>query len=59
MRLFFLMFTMAGVSIAGACVVVVLAMGMAGWQPIVAAAAIGFLLAIPAAWFAAKRIREL
>ena len=58
MRLFFLLFTMAGASLAGAGVVVVLAMGMDGWQPIVAAAAIGTLVAIPAAWLAAKRIRE-
>ena len=57
MRLFFLLFTMGATALAGAGVVAVLAMGMDGWQPIVIAAALGALIAAPASWIAAKKIR--
>lgn len=57
MRLFFLLFTMASTALAGAGVVAVLAMQMDGWQPIVAAAAMGAVIAAPVSWIAAKKIR--
>lgn len=59
MRLFFLLYSIVGTSLAGVGIVVVLALGMTGWQPIVAAAAIGALIAVGAAWIAARRISSL
>ena len=59
MRLFFLMFTIIGTSLAGAGVIAVLSMGLAAWQPIVAGAVLGALLGLPAAWIVAQKIRHL
>lgn len=59
MRLFFLLFTLAATALSGIGVTAVLATGMVGWQPIVAAAGIGAVVALPAAWLAAQRIRAL
>ncbi|MBO6602510.1 MAG: CTP synthetase [Roseicyclus sp.] len=59
MRLFLLMFTLAATVLAGVGVTAVLAAGMDGWQPIVVAAVAGGLVALPAAWMAAKKIRTL
>lgn len=59
MRLFFLMFTIIGTSLAGVGVIAVLTMGMAGWQPIVIGAVVGALLGLPAAWIVARKIRHL
>ena len=59
MRLFFLIFTLASTALAGIGVIVVLAAGLPGWEPIVAAAAIGAALAVPGAWVATKRIAAL
>ena len=55
MRLFFLIFTLAATALAGVGVTAVLAAGLIGWEPIV----IGTVLAVPASWLAAARIRDL
>ena len=59
MRLFFLIFTLAATALAGIGITAVLAAGLDGWEPIVIAAALGTVLAVPAAWLAAAKIREL
>lgn len=59
MRLFFLLYSIIGTSLAGVGIVVVLALGMTGWEPIVAAAAVGAAVAIVATWLAANRISSL
>lgn len=59
MRLFFLMFTLASTALAGIGITAVLAAGLDGWEPIVIAAAIGAVLALPASWWAAGKIRSL
>ncbi|MBF9058936.1 CTP synthetase [Rhodobacterales bacterium HKCCSP123] len=59
MRLFFLIFSLAATVLAGMGVTAALAAGLAGWQPIVGSAAIGAVLAIPAAWIATGWIRAL
>ncbi|MCU4653178.1 CTP synthetase [Roseibacterium sp. SDUM158016] len=59
MRLFFLVFSLAATVLSGVGITVVLAAGMPGWQPIVAAAAVGAVLALPATWAATRRISQL
>jgi hypothetical protein len=59
MRLFFLIYTLAATALAGAGVTAVLAAGLPGWEPIVAAAAAGAAAAVPATWYAARQIRNL
>lgn len=59
MRLFFLIFTLASTALAGIGITAVLAAGLDGWEPIVIAAALGALAALPAAWLAANKIRSL
>jgi len=59
MRLFFLIFTLAATSLAGIGVTAVLAAGFDGWEPIAIAAAAGAVIALPAAWIAAQKIRSL
>ncbi len=59
MRLFFLLLTIIGTSMAGIGIVVVLTMGMDGWQPIVVSAAVGAVLAMPVSWVVAGKIRHL
>ena len=59
MRLFFLIFTLAATALAGICVTAVLAAGLDGWQPIAIAAGGGEVIALPAAWIIAGRIKAL
>lgn len=59
MRLFFLIFTLAATALAGIGVTAVLAAGLDGWEPIVIAAGLGAALGLPAAWWAAGKIRSL
>jgi hypothetical protein len=59
MRLFFLIFTLASTALAGIGITAVLAAGLDGWEPIVIAAAIGAIAALPASWLAANKIRNL
>lgn len=54
-----LIYVMASTALAGAAVTGVLAAGMDGWQPIVGAAGVGALVAIPVAVWATRRIRGL
>ncbi|MGD9810282.1 MAG: hypothetical protein AB7U35_02970 [Sphingobium sp.] len=55
-RLMMIMFSVIGTTLMGVGVIVVLSMGLAGWRPILAAAAVGFALAIPASWFTARQM---
>ncbi|GAA5072666.1 hypothetical protein KUV65_12655 [Maritalea mobilis] len=59
MRLFFLIYTLASTAMAGILITAVLAARMDGWEPIVIAAAIGAVAALPAAWISANKIRNL
>jgi hypothetical protein len=59
MRLFFLIYTLASTALAGIGITAVLAARMDGWQPIVIAAAVGAIVALPAAWVASQKIRDL
>ena len=59
MRLFFLLYTLAATALAGIGITAVLAAGLPGWEPIVAAAVAGALAALPATWIAAKKIARL
>ena len=59
MRLFFLIFTSAATALAGISVTAVLAAGLEGWQPIAIAAGGGAVIALPAAWIIAGRIKAL
>lgn len=47
-----------GSTIAGSAVILALVLGMTTTQPIVAAAILGFLAAIPASWLLAKRLAQ-
>lgn len=46
--------TLMGIGITG-----VLAANMAGWKPIVIAAAIGFIVSLPVSWMVANKIQHL
>ncbi|WP_108484545.1 CTP synthetase [Oceaniglobus ichthyenteri] len=52
------LYAIVGTSLAGIAVIAVLSMGMDGWVPIVAGAAGGFIVAIPASWYIAKKIKD-
>jgi predicted PurR-regulated permease PerM len=55
-RLMMTLFSMISTTLMGIGVVVVLAAGYGTLYPILAGAAIGFLLAIPVSWVVARRI---
>ena len=55
-RLFFLMFSIVGTTLTGIAIVAVLTAGLDTLQPILIAAAAGFLAAIPASWLIARQI---
>ncbi|WP_298257412.1 CTP synthetase [uncultured Litoreibacter sp.] len=55
-RLAAILFSMTSTTLAGIGVIAVLSMGYDTWVPIVAAAAVGFVLSIPATWWLAKQI---
>lgn len=55
-RLMMILFSMIATTLMGIGVIVVLSMGMGTEKPIIAAAAAGFVLAIPVSWFAAKQM---
>lgn len=59
MRLFFLLYSIVATALAGTAIVVVLAAGLPGWQPIVVAAAIGAMTAVAVSWIAARKIEAL
>ncbi|MFZ0097073.1 MAG: CTP synthetase [Gemmobacter sp.] len=55
-RLMMIIFSMASTSLMGAFIVAALVMGMDTLQPIVIAAALGFVAAIPVSWIVARQI---
>jgi hypothetical protein len=59
MRLFFLLYSIVATVLSGTGLVIVLVAGLPGWQPIVAAMALGALAAIGATWLAVRKISEL
>jgi hypothetical protein len=59
MRLFFLIFIMAGATLAGIAVTAALASGFDGQREVIIAAIIGAVVALPVAWIAAGKIRNL
>ncbi|KPQ16477.1 MAG: hypothetical protein HLUCCO18_08340 [Rhodobacteraceae bacterium HLUCCO18] len=59
MRLFFLLYSIVATALSGTAIVVVLAAGLPGWQPIVWAAALGAVTAVAVTWFAARKISAL
>lgn len=59
MRLFLLIFVMAGTTLAGIAITAALASGYDGAREVVIAAALGAIVALPVAWIAAGKIRNL
>ena len=55
-RLMLILFSIISTSMMGAAIVIALTMGLDTLQPILAAEAAGFVLAIPASWIVAKQI---
>ncbi len=55
-RLMMTLFSMIATSLMGVFVVAALTMGYVAAQPILIAAALGFVLAIPVSWLVAKQI---
>ncbi|EPX80897.1 hypothetical protein [Litoreibacter arenae] len=55
-RLAFILYSMIATTIAGTGVIVVLSMGYDTTMPIVIAAAVGFVISIPATWWITKQI---
>jgi predicted PurR-regulated permease PerM len=55
-RLMLVLFSIISTSLMGAAIVVALTMGLDTLRPILVAAAIGFVAAVPASWFVARRI---
>ena len=57
-RLFMLLYSLAGPSMAGIGIVAVLTAGRDTLQPILTAAAAGAILALPVAWLVARKLRD-
>ncbi len=57
-RLTLVLLTFIGATLAGSAVVVALTMGYDTLVPIVVAAAIGFVAAVPVAWIIARKLSE-
>ncbi len=55
-RLFLLLYALIGPSLAGVGVIVVLTMGLVTLKAILASAAIGFALGVPAAWVVTRQL---
>ncbi len=55
-RLMFVIHAMTMTVLMGIFITAVLTMGLAGWKPVVLAAAAGFVLSIPLSWWAAREI---
>ncbi|TNE84786.1 hypothetical protein [Thioclava sp. L04-15] len=58
MRLFAIMYSLAGPTLAGILIIAALTMNMFTANAMIASAVIGFIIALPVAWFIAKMIRE-
>ncbi|MGB3316247.1 MAG: CTP synthetase [Albidovulum sp.] len=59
LRLFFVIYTLASVTLAGSAVIAALTMGLVGAKPIIIAALIGAMLALPVAWMVTKQLSEV
>lgn len=57
-RLFSIIYALAGPTLAGILITAVLAMNMVNTKSVVIAAAVGFLLGLPAAWLVARQIND-
>ena len=55
-RLMMTLFSMIATTLMGVGVLIALTTGYGTLQPIVIAAAVGFVLAIPVSWFVAKQL---
>ena len=58
MRLFAIIYSLAGPTLAGILITAALTMNMFTPRAMIASALIGFLVALPVAWFVSKQIRE-
>jgi len=56
LRLTLILFSIISTTLMGVGIIIALVAGLDTLQPIVIAAALGFLLSIPASWFVAKQI---
>jgi len=50
------LFSMIATTTMGIGIVIALTMGLDTWQPLVIAAAIGFVVAVPISWLVAKNL---
>ncbi|MBE2275257.1 MAG: hypothetical protein IAE87_03055 [Rhodobacteraceae bacterium] len=57
-RLFLIIYTLAGPTLAGSAVIAALVMGFFAAKPIVIAAALGALVGLPVAWFIARQLSQ-
>jgi predicted PurR-regulated permease PerM len=57
-RLMMILFSMIATTLMGIGIIVALVTGHDTLQPIVVAAAIGFVLALPVAWYVARQIER-
>lgn len=55
-RLMFILFSMASTTLMGVMIVIALVTGYDTLRPIIAAAALGFVLAIPVSWLLARSL---
>ncbi len=55
-RLMLILFSMASTTLMGIAIVIALTMGLDTLQPILVAAALGFVVAIPVSWLLARRL---
>lgn len=58
-RLMWILHAVISTTLMGIGVTGVLAVSMPGWKPIVVAAVIGFVVALPVSWFVANKIQHL
>lgn len=58
-RLMWVLHAVVSTTLMGVGVTAVLAANMQGWKPIVIAAAIGFVAALPVSWLVARKIETL
>lgn len=57
-RLFFIIYTLAGSTLAGSAVVAALTMNMFDLKSIVVAAVLGALVALPVSWLVARNLAD-
>lgn len=59
LRLASMLYSLIGTTLAGSAVVVALTMGQDTLRPILTAAAVGALLAVPVTWLVARKLYSL